>query len=182
MTHLVRPARPEDLAAIPAIEAEADQVFAECGIGPLPPGVADLDELGRAAYVLVAGDPVVGFARVDVVDGEAHLEQVSVLPAAARRGVGGALVEAAAEWAAMSGHEWLTLCTFADVPWNAPFYARHGFAVFDGLGPGLRALRETERRVGLDDLGRRVVMRRGVGPRAFVDRTSRESLERGDAS
>ena len=63
VTPLVRPARPEDLAALPGIEEAADAVFAEHGIGPLPPGVADVDELGRAAYVLVVGDPVVGFAR-----------------------------------------------------------------------------------------------------------------------
>ncbi|MER7072088.1 GNAT family N-acetyltransferase [Terrabacter sp. NPDC000476] len=164
MTHLVRPAGPDDLTALPALEEAADEVFAAHGIGPLPPGAAGVEELGRAAHLLVAGDPVVGFARLDVVDGAAHLEQLSVLPTAARREVGGALVEAAAAWAARAGHESLTLCTFADVPWNGPFYARRGFVAVTDPGPGLRALRATERRLGLDGVGRRVVMRRGVGP------------------
>jgi len=168
VTHLVRPARPQDLAALPGIEEAADAVFAEHGIGPLPPGVADVDELGRAAYVLVFGDPVVGFARLERVDGQAHLEQLSVHPASAGCGVGTALLEASVEWAARNGHEALTLCTFSDVPWNAPFYARHGFVEVGVLGPGLRALRNTESRLGLDALGRRVVLRREVGPAAVL--------------
>lgn len=168
MTHRVRPASPEDLPALPIIEEAADALFAEHGVGPLPPGASHVDDLGRAAYVLVAGDPVVGFARLERVDGEAHLEQLSVHPSATRRGLGAALLDAAAEWAARSGHEALTLCTFADVPWNAPFYERHGFVEVTELGPGLQALRDTERRLGLDAAGRRVVMRRGVGPSAVL--------------
>jgi hypothetical protein len=77
VTHPVRPAGPEDLTALPAVEAAAGEVFAEVGISPLPPGAADVEELGRAAYVVVAGEPVVGFARVEVVDDEAHLEQLA---------------------------------------------------------------------------------------------------------
>ncbi len=164
----MRAARPHELAVLPTIEAASDELFAEHGIGPLPRVVTTVDELGRAAGVLVAGDPVVGFARLEVVGGESHLEQLSVHPAAARRGVGGALVEAAAEWAALTGHDSLTLCTFADVPWNMPFYLRHGFEVVEDLGPSLHALRASERRIGLDGLGQRVVMRRRVGPEAVL--------------
>ena len=77
MTHPVRPAGPEDLTALPAVEAATDEVFAEVGISPLPPGAADVEDLWRAAYVVVAGEPVVGFARVEVVDDEAHLEHLA---------------------------------------------------------------------------------------------------------
>ena len=52
-----------------------------------------------------------------------------------------------------------TLCTFADVPVNAPFYASCGFkAVADPAG-ALAALRSREARLGLDDLGARTAMR-----------------------
>jgi hypothetical protein len=46
----------------------------------------------------------------------------------------------------------VTLTTFADVPWNAPYYRRLGFAdVPPGAqGPGLRRLRAHEAEVGLD--------------------------------
>ena len=50
--------------------------------------------------------------------------------------------------------------TFADVAWNAPFYAARGFTVVDDITPGLAALRQKERTVGLDGVGTRVVMRR----------------------
>lgn len=164
MPQIVRPAAPPDLERLPLIEEAADRLFASQGIGPLPPVATTPGELARAAVVLVAGDPAIGFARLERVDGEAHLEQLSVHPSEGRRGVGAALLDAAVEWAARNGHEAVTLCTFADVPWNAAFYARHGFVEVTDLGPGLRSLRERERRLGLDDLGRRVVMRRGVGP------------------
>lgn len=162
MRHAIRPALAEDLAALPAIESASDSLFAVHGLGPLPPGVSTVDELDQAAYVLVAGSPAVGFARLEVVDGQSHLEQLSVHPDAARRGLGRLLLEGAAAWAAGHGHTWLTLCTFADVPWNAPFYLRHGFEATTDLGPELRALRETERHLGLDDIGRRVVLRRKI--------------------
>lgn len=55
----------------------------------------------------------------------------------------------------------LTLTTFADVPWNAPYYARLGFEAVppERLTPGLRAVRDHEATVGLD-AWRRVAMRR----------------------
>lgn len=166
MSHVVRLALPRDLEALPNVEAAADRVFATLGIGPLPPGSTSVDELASAQAVLVVGDPAVGFARVETIDGQAHLEQLSVHPAAARRGVGTALVEAVSEWAMRSGFEAVTLCTFAEVPWNAPFYRRLGFVPLTDLGAGLLALREQERRVGLDRFGPRVVMRRRVAPPA----------------
>ncbi|BFV60853.1 hypothetical protein KCMC57_up59570 [Kitasatospora sp. CMC57] len=46
----------------------------------------------------------------------------------------------------------LTLTTFAEVPWNAPYYVRCGFEVIEGdeVGPGLRAIRAREAAHGLD--------------------------------
>ena len=45
----------------------------------------------------------------------------------------------------------VTLTTFRDVPWNAPFYTRLGFAMLDELTlpAGLAAKREQETRHGL---------------------------------
>ncbi|WP_239522396.1 hypothetical protein [Geodermatophilus sabuli] len=48
------------------------------------------------------------------------------------------------------------------MPWNASWYARHGWRVTDELGPGLRALVARERALGLDRHGRRVAMARSV--------------------
>lgn len=63
----------------------------------------------------------------------------------------------------------LTLTTFADVLWNAPYYARLGFDVIPNreLSAGLRGLREHEAAIGLDAWPR-VAMRRPVSTIADV--------------
>jgi GNAT superfamily N-acetyltransferase len=132
---VVREARAGELALLPPLEKSADELFAPLGIGPLPePGT--VEDLRRAAVVLVAGDPPRGFARVDVLrtadgtpaaPGSAHLEQLSVHPDHARRGTGRALLRAAVAWADDEGYDALTLATYRDIAWNGPFYASEGF-------------------------------------------------------
>lgn len=68
--------------------------------------------------------PIAGYLLAEPVDGALHIEQVSVHPDHARRGIGRALIE---HLAAGTDAPALTLTTFADVPWNAPYYARCGF-------------------------------------------------------
>jgi N-acetylglutamate synthase-like GNAT family acetyltransferase len=43
-------------------------------------------------------------------------------------GLGAALIDRTAERARKLGHDRLYLSTYLDVPWNAPFYERRGFA------------------------------------------------------
>lgn len=157
-------ARADEFALLPNVEQAADLLFARAGIGPLPPS-AGPEEYPTALAVLVTGDPPIGFARLESVDGSAHLEQLSVHPDHGRQGIGAQLLDAACRWAADHGHVAITLCTFADVPWNGPFYARRGFAHLaeSELTPGLSALRRRELELGLDALGRRTVMCRRLG-------------------
>ncbi|MEU8076989.1 GNAT family N-acetyltransferase [Catellatospora citrea] len=157
--HQVRPVRTAELPALVAVELAADRVFDAIGVGPLPPP-GSVEELAAAACVLVVGDPPVGFARLGRVDGQAHLEQLSVHPDHSGRGVGTALLDAACDWAARSGHREVTLTTFADIAWNGPFYAGRGFIPVTDPGPGLREIRRHESALGLDALGPRIAMRR----------------------
>lgn len=157
----IRPARPEDAAPIEEVENAADALLVEF-LQPetwdaAPSGASRLADSG---FVLVAdADGVVaGFAHVLEIGGFAHLEQVSVDPAHARRGYGRALVEAAKAEARARGHERLTLRTFADVPWNAPFYATCGFAESHTESDFHRALLAHEEKLGLTRLSRRVEM------------------------
>jgi hypothetical protein len=57
----------------------------------------------------------------------------------------------------------VTLTTYRDVPWNAPWYARRGFSVLDAgqWGPELSELVRHERELGIE-VAPRVVMRRTV--------------------
>jgi hypothetical protein len=54
----------------------------------------------------------------------------------------------------------MTLVTFRDVPWNGPWYGKHGFTELaaDRWGPQLRAEWQAEIDAGLHELGPRLVM------------------------
>ena len=108
-------------------------------------------------------DRPVGYVVVDVVDGCAHVEQLSVAPPHQGRGHARALLGEVERWAAAADLAALTLTTFAAVPWNRPLYEHLGFGVLDDgqVPPGLRALRRAEAAAGLDP-GSRVCMRRAL--------------------
>ncbi len=55
----------------------------------------------------------------------------------------------------------VTLRTFADIPWNAPFYRRHGYADAE-LPVAMTALLEAEERLGLLRAGARVTLAKQV--------------------
>jgi ribosomal protein S18 acetylase RimI-like enzyme len=73
-------------------------------------------EAGRAWVATDANDEPAGYLVLDVVDGAGHIEQVSVDPASAGRGLGRSLVEHAAAYARRHRLPALTLTTFAGVP------------------------------------------------------------------
>jgi GNAT superfamily N-acetyltransferase len=154
---VVRVASAADLLEVPAVEAAADELFRARGVLDLPPA-ASARERARAWRLLVVGRPVAGFAVLERVDGDVHLEQLSVHPSAMRRGIGAALLAATVPTARGAGARRVTLLTYADVPWNAPWYARHGWRETDDLGPELAALAGSEVERGLARHGRRVAM------------------------
>jgi GNAT superfamily N-acetyltransferase len=172
---IIEPATAQDLPHLIEVEVAADTLFEVAGYGSTP-GPASLHELAEARLLLVARrqpgdqpsdhsadqpqDPPVGYLRIELVAGQPHIEGLSVRPKQMRRGIGTALVNAACEWAAEQRFSQITLCTFADVPWNGPFYAQLGFIEIPAVTPELQALRQHEQQLGLDAMGRRCVMRR----------------------
>jgi GNAT superfamily N-acetyltransferase len=145
--------------------------FRELGMAAVadddPPTVAELaayQEEGRAWVVADAADHPVAYLLVQVLDGSAHIDQVSVHPSHARRGLGRGLLDTVAAWADQRGLSALTLTTFAHVPWNAPYYERLGFRVLNGeeITSGLRRMQDHEARRGLTRWPR-VAMRRAIG-------------------
>lgn len=166
----IRAVGPDELPLLQEIERAAGECFRDIGM----PEIADddplpLDELARyrqagLAWVATDGTEVpVAYLIADRVDGNLHVEQVSVHPGSARRGIGRSLLDHLAGLAADEGVPALTLTTFAEVPWNAPYYARCGFRLLDDgeLTPGLREIREREAAHGLERWPR-VCMRRAV--------------------
>jgi GNAT superfamily N-acetyltransferase len=169
MSTTIRAPRLDELERLRDIERLAGIRFAEVGLADIaahePESIDTLVEYLRdgRAWVITDHDAPAGYAIVDVVDGLAHLEQLSVLPNRGRQGLGAALLVHVCDWAASRRFDAVTLTTFADVPWNAPFYAKHGFRVMDDaeIGPELRDLRAREAEHGLDP-SRRVCMRRDL--------------------
>ncbi|MEB3370375.1 GNAT family N-acetyltransferase [Saccharopolyspora mangrovi] len=155
---MIRLARDEDLALLQEVERAAGRPFAELGMTLVaedePPSLAVLREFQQAgrAWVHTAGDVPVAYLIADVVDGCAHVEQVSVAPEHAGRRIGAGLIEVLAAWARERGLPALTLTTFTEVSWNGPYYRRLGFRYLDDdeLTPGLRAIRVEEAEAGLD--------------------------------
>ena len=163
----IRPVRPDETATLREIERAAGEPFRDLGMAeiaddepPAPEVLAGYARAGRAWVSTDDGDRPVGYLLADTVDGALHIEQVSVHPRAARQGRGRALIEHAGH-ARAGGLPALTLTTFADVPWNAPYYLRCGFVVLADaeLTPGLRRIRAREAAHGLDRWPR-VCMRR----------------------
>lgn len=120
-----------------------------------PPSLHELSGFVRERRCWVAQTEqgqLVGYLTVDEVDGNAHIEQVSVIPERQGAGVGRRLIEAAIEWARRGGRPGVTLTTFNDVSWNRPLYEHLGFRVLPEteIGPQLRDLRQTEAAEGLD--------------------------------
>jgi GNAT superfamily N-acetyltransferase len=157
----VRAAARADLAELGEVAQRAETLFRTAGY-QLPELPFDTAGLAKAKAVFVAGRPPVAFVRVDEVDGLAHIEELAVIPKWMRQGIGSALVERACEWASAHDYPAITLTTYADVPWNGPYYAKRGFMEVADPSPGLRAVRDQERGVGLDAVGRRIVMRRAL--------------------
>lgn len=166
----VRAVRPDELEDLREIERMAGVHFRDIGMAevaedePLPVGVLSSYQRGGRAWA--AADPAdraVAYLLTDDVDGNVHIEQVSVRPDHAGRGIGRTLLEHAAAGAAARGVPALTLTTFADVPWNAPYYLRCGFRVLPEREwtPGLREIRRRETLHGLDRWPR-VCMRRDL--------------------
>ncbi|WP_040339900.1 GNAT family N-acetyltransferase [Candidatus Blastococcus massiliensis] len=155
----IRPARDDDLPRLREIERAAGRSFAGLGMDLVaedePPPLGTLREYaddGRAWVRTDEQDRPVAYLLAEVVDGCAHLEQVSVHPDAAGHGHGRHLVEHLLGWARQRALPAVTLTTYTDVPWNGPYYRRLGFRPLDGaeLTPGLRRIRAAEAVRGLD--------------------------------
>lgn len=155
----VRRALPRDLDHLPEIDRRADSLFRVAGMD-LPELPFPLDGLHESRAVFVAGDPPVGFVQLDEIDGNAHVQELAVLPSHMRQGLGSSLLDAACDWARTNGYSAITLTTYAEVAWNAPFYESRGFVELTELTPELVEIRDWERDVGLDAIGRRIAMRR----------------------
>ena len=167
---MIRRPHPNEIKLLPQIENEADLRYARVGLQRLidmpPATIASLDYGDRHGLLWVAASPLghpVGFALMKLRGGTAWLDQLSVLDRWQRRGYGAVLIERSARTAQARGFDALYLSTYRDVPWNGPYYERHGFEEVPrgAFARPMRVVLMTECNHG-HPVWRRAIMRRAV--------------------
>ncbi|MEO8779228.1 MAG: 4-(cytidine 5'-diphospho)-2-C-methyl-D-erythritol kinase [Rhodanobacter sp.] len=160
MTIPIERARPSDVDTLCVIERTAVQLFRGHAAWPSYSAALMPPELLRSAIdrglIWVARDgsaEPVGFVWLDTElgDGAIGIAEIDVLPQHGQRGIGAALLEHACTWAHAAGYRRVDLGTLADVPWNAPFYAKHGFVVVDKNDPAFAYARQRDREHGFPE-------------------------------
>ncbi|MNM89516.1 N-acetylglutamate synthase [compost metagenome] len=155
----IRPTLTRDIPWLAEVEQSAAQAFAQLpALAWLAQG-AVLDSTAHQGFVdagaswLAEGDAgqILGFACAQRQQQALHIHEISVRREAQGQGIGRLLLNRLVDEARVAGAREMTLTTFADVPWNAPFYARYGFeAIAEGLlCPRLRKILASENAHGL---------------------------------
>lgn len=154
------------VARLREIERAAGARFRTIGMDDIAEGdptpadiLEDRAQGGRLYVALGEAATVAGFLIWSPKDGRAYIEEVSVHPEHAGHRLASRLIDRLRD-DVRDRFAALTLATFRDVPWNAPFYARHGFRTLEPaeLTPGLVRLRQIEQSRGLRT-DQRVIMR-----------------------
>lgn len=159
-----------DLAQLAAVERSAAQAFKRL---PEQAWLAQAEVLDdathqrciaqQASWVAVdEQDLPIGFICAHTIASELHILELSVQEHAQGKGLGRRLLQTAVESARSRGLRAVTLTTFTDVPWNAPFYARQGFTLLTPaqLNERLRGILRDEQAHGLSG---RCAMRLAIG-------------------
>lgn len=129
----IRLARPNDLPLVAAIETSAAEAFTRhgqpLGEGWSPTQPAQCEGPLRAGLMWVAEDDdgPIGFLIAEVQGDALHVDEVDVAAERQRQGHGRRLMLTAIAEARSRGLPAVTLTTFRNIPWNAPFYASLGF-------------------------------------------------------
>ena len=165
----IRPGQTRDIEQVRDLERRSTQRFESTSFAyHVGEDVTDAAHFAaRAAdggfLVAVEDGRPVGSVIFREVQGCGYIEQIDVDPACAGRRIGAALLDAVADLGRTRGWPALTLSTYLEVPWNAPWYRRLGFADWatEDLDDGHRAIRDEHLSRGLDET-RRVFMRRAI--------------------
>lgn len=157
MSPIVRPAVVADIPFLPGIERSAGEAFRST----VHAWVADDKIVEAGAYqpliearqvqVAEIDGTLAGLLIIEQIDSTLHIHEVSVAQPFQKKGVGRALMLAARAQAQALDCRDMTLMTFANVSFNAPFYQSLGFGVVDPPGQRLAEILAAEAAHGLTD-------------------------------
>lgn len=163
--YTIRLAEASDLAALPGIEEAASRLFPpERLVGDMAVSEKEFARGLEAGllWVLETGDVPVGFLLAEQEGQELHLVEMDVHPEHGAQGLGTLLLRKLMDYAREGSFAAITLSTFDDMRWNAPFYAKSGFETIDMAEQSsrMRNILAAEQEAGLTS---RVAMRLNLG-------------------
>ena len=155
----LRRARLADVPRLPMLEQSAGELFRTApGLAYVADGenhsvdryrtlVAD----GWSWVVRDADGSLCGFLCAEQIGDTLHIWETGVRRDRQRAGIGRRMLRTAIRAARRQGIVAVTLTTFRDVAWNAPFYAALGFRELPpaGMPPHLEAILDREAQAGL---------------------------------
>lgn len=159
------------VARLREIERAAGARFRTIGMDDIAEGeptpadiLEDRAQGGRLYVALDEAATAAGFLIWSAKDGQAYIEEVSVHPEHAGHRLASRLIDRLGE-EVRSRFAALTLATFRDVPWNAPYYAKLGFVELprSEAGPEHQESWRRQAENGLD-MTRRLFMIRPFAP------------------
>ncbi len=160
---IIRAARLDDYPFLGPIDLASNQLFADHGHPEFETDESIPEEAARAATAeqrLFVGEVfgpdgspvIVAWVLLIHLDGELCIGQISVHPDAAQRGYGSAMLRMVIRHGRATGERSIVLNTQTDIPWNRPWYEKHGFEVVPEAEwtPGMRRATTEQSADGLD--------------------------------
>ena len=148
----------EEVSLLPEIEQSAGEGFRDL---PDLAWIADSGNMSaemhlmyvkqRTSWVAEVESQIVGFLCAEIMERDLHVWEVSVRQEWQSKGIGQQLMETTIQYASDNQLRCVTLTTFREVPWNAPFYRSLGFKILDmsSLEPRLEKILQDEIQHGL---------------------------------
>lgn len=171
----IRLASADDVPKVAPLEKAAAELFRSIGMDAVAddPPIAESILLQAVEetrlWVAVEYGVLKAYLLGDFLPNSLHIDQVTVHPDAAHRGLGALMIESVSADPRSKARGLLTLTSFADVPWNGPYYERIGFLnIAESEWPeGVAEKVAADRKHGFDAWPRLVMQRVISEPKAW---------------
>lgn len=171
----IRLASADEIHKVAPVEQAAAEMFREIGMIDVADDAPIAEKVLLAAiedqrlWVAVEYGVLKAYLLGTFLPKSLHIDQVTVHPDAARRGLGALMIESVSADPRAKKLGMLTLTSFANVPWNAPYYERIGFLdIAESDWPeGIAEKVAFEQEHGLCNYPRVVMQRLIAEPEAF---------------
>ena len=127
----------DEIHKVAPLEQAAAEAYRTIGMdaiaddAPIPESVLLEAAEEQRFWVAVEYGVLKAYLLGDFLPQSLHIDQVTVHPDASRRGLGALMIESVSADPRAKERGLITLTSFANVPWNAPYYERIGFIDID---------------------------------------------------